>query len=152
MLTRWFDWGDLEWARDLAELDTLRREMDRLFADRSPSRPRRAMPTSFPRIGLFDAKEQLVLRAELPGVAESDLDISVEEGVLSLRGTRKVELPKGYTVHRQERPETSFARSFALPCRVDADKATASLKNGVLTLQLPKAPEVKPRQITVKAS
>lgn len=153
MLTRWFDWGDLDWARSLAELDTLRTEMDRLFADIAPvARTRRAPVTSFPRIGLFDAKEQLVLRAELPGVAENDLEITVADGVLSLRGTRKVESPQGYTVHRQERPETAFARSFSLPCKVDADKANATLKNGVLTMMIPKAPEVKPRQITVKAT
>jgi len=153
MLTRWFDWGGPDWAQSFAELEALRREMNRLFGDGATfERAGRASPTSFPRIGLFDAKESLVLRAEIPGVTESDLEITVDSGTLTVRGTRRVEVPKGYAVHRQERPETTFARSFSLPCKVDADKTRAELKNGVLTLSLPKAPEVKPRQITVKAT
>lgn len=152
MLTRWNDWGALDWARTLADFDTLRHEMNRVLGDSAAERPRVQNPTAFPRIGLFDTKEQLVLRAEVPGVAEADLEITVDEGTLGVRGTRKVHIPEGYSVHRQERAETTFARSFALPCKVDADKSLAVLKNGVLTLTLPKAPEVKPRQITVTAS
>jgi HSP20 family protein len=133
----------------MAELEALRREMNRLYGDSPAERPRKASPTSFPRIGLFDAKERLVLLAEVPGVAEEDLEITVDEGMLTLRGTRRVDIPEGYSVHRQERSETTFARSFALPCKVDAEKAEASLKSGVLTLRLPKAPEVQPRQINV---
>ena len=152
MLTRWYDWGGLDWDRSFEELEALRREVTRLFNETGLDRPRSQMPAAFPRIGLFDTKEELVLRAELPGVNEQDLDITVEEGTLGLRGKRKVEVPKGYAVHRQERAETTFARSFALPCKVDADKAQANLKNGVLTLRLPKSAEVQPRQITVKSS
>ena len=151
MLTRWNDWGALDWARTLSDFDSLRREMNRLFGEGGTERPRVQSPTAFPRIGLFDSKEQLVLRAEVPGMAEGDLEITVDEATLSLRGTRRVQLPEGYSVHRQERAEATFARSFALPCKVDADKSQAALKNGVLTLVLPKAPEVKPRQISVRA-
>lgn len=152
MLTRWYDWGGLDWDRSFEELEALRREVQRLFDETGRDRPRYHSPAAFPRIGLFDTKEELVLRAELPGVNEKDLDVTVEESTLSLRGNRKVETPKGYAVHRQERAETTFARSFSLPCKVDADKSQANLKNGVLTLRLPKAPEVKPRQIAVKSS
>lgn len=151
MLTRWNDWGAFDWAQTLADFEALRREMNRVAGDRPAERPRVQSPTAFPRIGLFDTKEQLVVRAELPGVAESDLDITVDEGTLGIRGTRKVSIPEGYAVHRQERAETTFARSFALPCKVDADKAQAVLKHGVLTLSMPKAAEVQPRQIAVKA-
>jgi HSP20 family protein len=152
MLTRWYDWGGLDWDRSFEELEALRREVTRLFAETGRDRPRFQSSAALPRVGLFDTKEDLVLRAELPGVSDKDLDVSVEEGTLSLRGSRKVETPKGYSVHRQERAETTFARSFSLPCKVDAEKAQATLKNGVLTLRLPKAPEVKPRQIAVKSS
>ncbi|MBW2526799.1 MAG: Hsp20/alpha crystallin family protein [Deltaproteobacteria bacterium] len=151
MLTRWNDWGAFDWARSLAEFEQLRRELNRAAGEGAPDRSRLQSPTAFPRVGLFDTKEQLVLRAELPGVAEDDLDITVDEGTLAIRGTRKVTIPEGYSVHRQERAETTFARSFALPCKVDSDKAQAELKYGVLTLTLPKAPEVQPRQIAVKA-
>ena len=152
MLTRWYDWGGLDWDRSFEELEALRREVTRLFGESGHDRPRYASPAAFPRIGMFDTKEELVLRAELPGVNEKDLDITVEEGTLSVRGIRKVDVPKGYAAHRQERAETTFARSFSLPCKVDADKTHANLKNGVLTLRLPKAPEVQPRQIAVKSS
>lgn len=151
MLTRWNDWGAFDWARSLAEFESLRREMNRVMGESQPEQPRVQNPTAFPRIGLFDTKEQLVLRAELPGVTEEDLEITVEEATLGIRGTRKVSIPENYSIHRQERAETTFARSFALPCKVDADKAQATLKHGVLTLTLPKAPEVQPRQISVKA-
>jgi len=152
MLTRWFDWDNLDWARSFAELEALRREMNRVFGAEDPGGTARHTAGGFPRIGLFDTKEELVLRAELPGVAESDLEITAESGMLTLRGKRKIEVPKGYGVHRQERSDTTFARSFSLPCKVSADKAIATLKDGVLTLRLPKAPEVKPLQITVKTA
>ena len=70
----------------------------------------------------------------------------------SMRGERKVEVPHGYSEHRRERSAVSFAKSFQLPARVDADKVTAILKHGVLTLTLPKAAEAQPRQISVNAA
>ena len=100
----------------------------------------------------LDTAEQLVLRAEVPGVAEEDLDVTIDQETLTLKGTRKIEIPEGYTVHRQERAETTFARSFSLPCKVDADKTQAVLKDGLLTVNLPKAPEVHARQIAVKSA
>lgn len=148
MLTRWHDRGAWDWARSLSDFDTLRRELNRLVNDEE--QPRVASPRGFPRIGLFDTKEQLVLRAEVPGMKDEDFDITVDDGTLTIRGTRKVDIPEGYNVHRQERAEATFARSFGLPCQVDADKAMAALKNGVLTLTLPKAPDVQAKQITVK--
>jgi HSP20 family protein len=72
--------------------------------------------------------------------------------VLTLSGARKTAVPEGHSAHRQERPSFEFSRSYALPAKVDADKTHATLKNGVLTITLEKAPEVKPRQITVRAS
>jgi HSP20 family protein len=66
-----------------------------------------------------------------------------------LQGSRRVEAPQGYDVHRRERGAYEFTRSFTLPVKVDADQAKATLKNGLLTLTLPKAPEVQPRQINV---
>jgi len=100
-------------------------------------------------VGLYDQGSQLVVRAELPGVSEGDVQLTVDHGVLSLKGTRKTALPEGYSVHRQERADYQFARSFSLPCKVDVEKTTASMKNGLLTVTLPKAAEEQPRQITV---
>ncbi len=153
MLTRYSDWGwnDLVWpelGRGFAELEALRREMDRLFERREPAR---AAPSRFPRMGLFDRGQALVLRAEVPGVAEGDIDVTVDRGVLSVRGRRKASAPTGYSLHRRERGELSFARSFNLPCKVDREKIRAELDGGVLTITLPKAEEEKPRQISVRA-
>ena len=150
MLTLWNDRP--VWKNARAEFEALRREAHRRHAAARDNRPRRLNPTDFPRIGLFDTPEQLVMRAEVPGVAEEDLDITIDEETLTLKGTRKIEIPEGYTVHRQERAETTFARSFSLPCKVDSDKTSAVLKDGLLTVSLPKAPEVHARQIAVKTS
>ena len=150
MLTRWYDYGFGDVERRLAEFDVLRRELNRLFeGGRAPRRTMRAGAGSWPRIGLFDRGEALLLRAEVPGVANDDLEINLDQGVLSLKGERKAEVPEGYSVHRQERGSLSFSRSFSLPCQVDAEKAKATLTDGVLTLSLPKMPEAKPRQIAV---
>lgn len=153
MLTKYSDWGWNDWAlpnlgRTLAELDALRREMDRVFDGQAPERRDSAR---FARMGLFDRGPQLVLRAELPGVAHKDIDVTVDQGVLTVRGERKLTAPTGYSAHRRERGEMSFARSFNLPCRVDAEKISAQLADGVLTVTLPKAEEEKPRAIAVRA-
>ena len=147
MLTRWRDFGSLDWTHTLKEFDTLRQEMNRFMSDRP--QPRIPSAAGFPRIGLFEQPEALVLYAEVPGVGEDDLDITVDEGTLTLRGKRGIELPEGYAIHRQERAEATFARSFSLPCKVDLEKTEAKLNQGVLKLTLPKAPELKPRQISV---
>jgi HSP20 family protein len=153
MLLHWNDFGFADWDRATLELDLLRREMDRVFNDfgRAPAQ-RRGAQRSWPRIELADVGGALVLRAELPGVLEKDLKIQVDQATLTLQGVRRIEPPKGLDVHRRERVPYEFTRSFTLPVKVDADKAKASLKHGVLTLTLPKAAEVQPRQIKVSAS
>lgn len=158
MLTRWNDIGFGGLERELSALNDLRNQMDRLFLEfergwdvaRDPRRAQsRTAGSSWPRIGLHDAGTELRLLAEVPGVSEKDLDISVEQSSLTIRGERKAEAPEGYSVHRQERGNYSFARSFTLPCRIDAEKTTANLKNGILELTLPKVAEEQPKQIQV---
>ena len=156
MLTRWNELGGLH--RELSALNDLRSEMDRLLLDfeRGWSEPRGESSwrggAAWPRIALYDAGSELRLRAEVPGLSEKDLDITVEQSSLTIRGERSAEAPEGYSVHRQERGNRRFARSFTLPCRVDAERATADLKNGILEMKLPKVAEERPRQIQVRAS
>ena len=151
MLIRWNDWGLGDLDRSLAEFDALRREMNRLFEGGDlAARAQRRGTATWPRVGLYDQGSQLVVRAELPGVSEDAVQLSVDHGVLSLKGTRKTKLPEGYSVHRQERADYQFARSFTLPCRVDVEKTTATMKHGLLTVTLPKAAEEQPRQIAVR--
>jgi len=158
MLTRF---SDID--RTFAVMDQLRRRMDRVFEEYEPARGREALRANladeaerlwgrgrWPRLSLSDAGESLLLKAEVPGLTEKDLHLSIQKDVLTMSGERKVEAPEGYLVHRQERAPLRFARSFTLPCKVDPEKSTATLKDGVLTVTLSKAPEAQPRQINVK--
>jgi HSP20 family protein len=85
-------------------------------------------------------------------LSEKDVKLSLHQDVLSISGTRATEAPQGYSVHRMERPSVEFSRSFALPCKVDADRTSAVVRNGILTVTMEKASDAMPRQITVKAS
>ncbi|MDJ0763584.1 MAG: Hsp20/alpha crystallin family protein [Myxococcota bacterium] len=156
MLTRWNDFGFGnfgEITRTFSALDELRREMDRMFGglDRAVEPRRLSTALTGPRVNLLDTGSALMVKAEVPGVEEKDLQISLEEGSLTIRGERKDEAPEGYAVHRKERGAFTFSRAFTLPCKVDAEKTTAVLKNGVLELTMPKVPEAQPRQIQISA-
>ncbi len=93
-----------------------------------------------------------VLELEVPGVREQDIALTVENGVLSVRGERTHEPREGYRAQLQERPVGKFKRSFRLSSNVDVDGIVATLKDGVLTVRLPKRPEAQARQIAVSIS
>lgn len=160
MLMRWNDFGNLgrARARDAARtsdpFDALRREMNHLFFDFERGWPgaAREESRSWPRATLEDTGAALIVRAELPGVEDSALELSAEEATLTIKGERKDTPPEGYSVHRKERGAFRFSRSFALPAKVDVERVQAVLKHGVLTVTLPKAKEAQPRQISVKVS
>jgi HSP20 family protein len=153
MLTRFSDYSDwpsfgfADFGRSYAPRRELRRELDRLFSELD----RAAQPASSP-VSFEDTGENFVLRADVPGLNEADLHVNVSGNTLTLRGERKIDVPEGYSAHRRERSPYRFDKSYELPSRVDADKATATLKHGVLTLTLPKVAEAQPRQIAVKAA
>ncbi len=106
-----------------------------------------------PSVDIMEKDGNLVLRAELPGLSETDIDLKLEGNTLTLKGERKMENEdKKGTFHRVESFYGSFTRSFRLPDTVDADKINADYKNGVLTVTIPQKPEVRPREITVNAS
>lgn len=146
MMTYWMDLSDPYRA-----FDTLRRRMDQVFREYDAGAGGRARPMSYPRVDLHDTKEGFVLTAEVPGLTEGDVQISVTGDSLTIQGERKSAAPEGYAVHRQERGQLRFARSFAMPARVDVEKVTATVKHGVLTVLLPKHPDSQPKSITVKA-
>jgi HSP20 family protein len=159
MLLRWNDFGNLarfrgrESSRASDPFDALRREMNHLFYDFERGYPAVSQQTgSWPRATLEDTGAAFVVRAELPGVEDKALELSAEQGSLTIKGERKDTPPEGYSAHRKERTAFRFSRSFALPAKVDVDGVQAVLKNGVLTVTLPKAKEAQPRQISVKAS
>jgi HSP20 family protein len=107
--------------------------------------------TVAPAVDIFEDKDAILVRAELPGVRSDDVKIEVENNVLTLRGQRKLDhedKKDGY--HRVERWYGSFTRQFMLPRTVDSETIDAQLKDGVLTVKLPKKTEVKQRTIAVK--
>jgi HSP20 family protein len=125
----------------------------RFFEDavtRLMNEPRTGRPWS-PAVDILETEEALTLKADLPDVKIEDIDIRVENGTMTLRGSRKFEKDanvKGY--HRIERSYGEFVRSFALPPTVETDKVGAEYKNGVLTITLPKKETAKPRQVKVE--
>ena len=138
------------------QMEDMRRQMDRIFRDflqpgASSADQYRLLSTHGPQFDLTDEGSQLVLRADLPGLAEDELRLDATPEALTVSGQRNVEPPEGYSVHRQERSEPSFSRSFALPCRVDLETVNATLERGRLTVILPKQPDAQPRTISVKA-
>ena len=147
MLTSWRNFNEA-----LHAIDFLNRHIDYVFDDRAapqrlPERPRPAWPP----VNVVETKEAFVYRAEVPGLGDGDVSVHVEDETLHLRGERKAEAPAGYEAHVRERAPVAFARKLPLPGRVDADAVTATMKDGVLTVTLPKAKDARPRQIVVKA-
>lgn len=103
-----------------------------------------------PAVDIFERGDDLIIRAEIPGVDKDDIDVNVEKNTLTIRGERKRE--KEYEedrTFRMERVFGSFVRTFSLPRTVDASGISASYSNGVLELQLPKAEEAKPKRIEI---
>jgi HSP20 family protein len=152
MFSRFGDAG-----RDFALLDEFRRRMDRVWEDidsswpASPSNARTHSSSAWPRVNLYDGGANLVLKADVPGLSEKDVHVTLNESGVSISGERKLASPEGYSAHRQERASFSFSRSITLPCKVNPEQTQASVKNGVLTVTLAKAPEAQPRQIAVQA-
>ena len=147
-LTRW------EPAR---EMMTLREAMDRLFDD-AFTRPFSLLRegdwsgVSVPAIDMYQTDDEVVVKATLPGLKAEDVDISVTGDTLTLRGEYKQENEqKEARYHIREQRYGSFERSLLLPTDVKADKAVADFEDGVLTIRIPIAEEVKPKAISIKA-
>jgi HSP20 family protein len=105
-----------------------------------------------PAVDIYEEKDSIFVKAELPGVKPEDVRIDVENNVLSIRGERKLEREEdreGY--HRLESSYGSFTRSFALPESVDAQKVDAEINEGILTVRIAKRPEINARRIEVKS-
>ena len=105
-----------------------------------------------PPVEIFEKEDTLVLRAELPGMLQEDIELHVENGVLTLKGEKRRETDvKEESIHRAERYFGTFVRTFSLPTTVDVDKIRAGYKDGVLEVVLPKADTAKPKRIEIKS-
>jgi HSP20 family protein len=134
----------------MREMMTLREAMDRLFDD-AFTRPVNTNNWGAPAIDLYQTNDDVVVRAALPGLKTEDVQISITGDVLTLKGEFKQNNEvKEATYHIKEQRYGSFERSVMLPTDVQSEKAKADFENGILTVILPKAEQVKPRTITVK--
>jgi len=140
----------------LRDLMNFQERMNRLFDD-AYSRKGELSPIEkgdwSPAVDVFETNDAIELKAELPGLTASDVDISLENDVLTLSGERTMSKEvKEENYHRVERSYGSFTRSFALPRRIHKEKIKATFKDGVLHITLPKAEEVKPKQIKIEVA
>ncbi len=143
MLTRWDPWR---------ELNRMQEDVARLFDDRLSIRAGESLGWS-PAVDIYEDQEGLSLKFDLAGVEPKDVEIRFENGVLTLKGERKLDNEENReNYHRIELGYGTFTRSFSLPGTVDPEKIRAESKNGILAIYLPKRSEAKPRAIQVKVS
>ena len=129
----------------LAKLEQVRRELDSVFNHGSSN------PT-FPLVNIYDVKDDIIVEAELAGMARDDISITYNDGILTLSGDRKQ--PDTYremSVVRSERPVGEFEKSFRIPTKINQNNISALFKNGILTITMPKSEEAKPKHITIEA-
>jgi HSP20 family protein len=132
----------------------LRREMDRLFngfLGPEPFNPTNG-PRAFPALNVWEDSEYLFAEAEVPGLNMKDLEILIQGNELTIKGQRQTIAGDDVQYHRRERGTGEFARFVTLPMEVNADKVEATLKDGVLTIMMPKTEMTRARKITVKTT
>ncbi|MBM3666750.1 MAG: Hsp20/alpha crystallin family protein [Actinobacteria bacterium] len=136
----------------IRELDSLQGDMNRLFDRFFDGRPANGGATRrwIPAMDLVETDEDLVVRADLPGISEDDVEIEIKDNVLTVSGERKSEHEqKGEGYHRVERAFGRFARSLSLPRGVEADAVSAGFSDGVLEIRIPKPAETKPTRVEI---
>jgi HSP20 family protein len=143
----------VRWSDPFREIAQLQDRLNKAFND-SYARGDEGLLTSgswMPPVDIFqNDKQEVVLKAELPDMTREDIDITLDDGTLTIKGEKKFSSEiKEEQFHRVERRYGTFSRSFALPKTVDTSKVAAEYKNGVLTVRLPLREEAKPRQIKV---
>lgn len=148
-LTRYVPRRETSLWRPFLDLQT---EINRLFSDAFGATG--SMSGAFvPPLDVYEKDDKVVVKADLPGINRDDIQVTVHDGLLTLRGSRNVqEEVKEEHYSYSERVSGSFTRTVQLPAEVDANKITATFKDGVLTVEAPKRPEALPRTVEVKVS
>jgi HSP20 family protein len=146
-LTRW---------EPINDISSLSQRMDRMFEElmgrglRRLAEDDRVRGAWSPAVNILEKKDAIVITADLPGLKAEDVDITVDNGVLTLRGERRLEeASEGETYHRVERVYGVFERTFTLPNSVDVNRIDAKFRNGEMVVTLPKREESKPRAVKV---
>lgn len=138
-------WEPFRAFRDLLRWDP--------FVEMAPSGWAGELESFAPNFDVKETQNAFVFKADLPGVKESDLEVRLTQNRLTIAGKRESEkTDKSDTYYTYERAYGSFSRAFTLPAGIDADKIKAELKDGVLTVELPKPPEAQPKKIAVKSA
>ncbi len=148
MLQRWSPFTDIDRVWD---------EMDRLLGESFPRvRPAARMGSFRPAMDLYDQGDELVFKAVIPGAKSEDIELSVEQNTLTIRGkfgyTLDADNVKNTTWYRREIGSGQFAESVTLPFPINTERAEAHFEDGILTLSLPKADQARTRRIPVKSS
>jgi HSP20 family protein len=131
-----------------ADFERMRRELDALFQGGGPEASGRG--AVFPALNVSEGPAHLYVRAEIPGVAASEVEISIEGDTLTIRGERQTcKAEEKCSYHRREIECGRFSRAITLPTKVQVDKVEAKAADGIITITLPKAEAVKPKQIKV---
>jgi HSP20 family protein len=146
-LTRW---------EPINDISNLSQRMDRMFEElmgrglRRFAEDDRVRGAWSPAVNILEKKDAIVITADLPGLKAEDVDITVDNGVLTIRGERRLEeASEGETYHRVERVYGMFERTFTLPNSVDVNAIDAKFRNGEMVVTLPKREESKPRAVKV---
>ena len=146
----------IRWNDPFRELASLQSRLNQAFDTTlaGPARNDEDLLTGAwtPPVDILETKEKTVLKAELPGFDENQIHLHFEDGILSLEGERKFEKESAdENYHRVERSYGKFVRSFTIPSNVDNEKISAAFQNGILTVELPKREETKPKAIKIQA-
>ena len=154
MLTRWEPFGAIRRRGDIfSEMNRMQEEMNRYFDDFFGEHRRGLAEGAWlPAVDVSESENEFVVRAELPGMSHEDIDINVQENVLTLKGEKKQEKKdEKENFHRLERTYGSFSRSFTLPVGVKPEDIKATFKDGVLEVTMPKTEEANPQKIAITA-
>jgi HSP20 family protein len=154
MLTRWEPFGGIRRRGDVfSELSRMQEEMNRYFDDFFGEQRRGLAEGAWlPAVDVSETDSEMVVRAELPGMTQDDIEVNLQDNVLTLKGEKKQEKKEEKeNYHRVERSYGSFSRSFTLPAGVNQDEVKATFKDGVLEIAMPKTEEAKPKKIAITA-
>lgn len=149
--SRLFDFPGMGWRNPFAAMEQMKREMDALSSAVWGESGTRPLPSFvFPTVNITEDKNNYYIRAELPGIKSSDINLQVNENSISISGERKIYAEEeNVKYHRREREAGRFSRAITLPGEIDGDKVDAKMTNGILTVTIAKAEAAKPKQITV---
>ncbi len=141
------------WNRDFAQSDEVRQAMSRFFGVGDSDQSTVETSQWAPRVDIREEENNFMILVDVPGVDPSDIEVSMDKSILTIKGERKVDSEaNGSKLTRQERVYGTFHRRFALPESADAESISAQGSHGVLEISIPKKPETTPRRITINAT